>query len=294
MNKYLKNKLLPLFALVVLLGACKKEYESIQSVDDRAIQTYLSSNNLNFTKDPSGYYYNITDPGTGTDIANSDSIFYSFQFKTLSGQELPQSSDLAIPGTRLGYTDRFTIANRPFLFTPIRETLARLKRGGKATLIMPSNLAFGKNGLSAANVGSNENILVNLGIYTQTTRQEIDELEINNFLSENKLTAIKDSSRVRYIVSQQGTGDPILAASTLSVNYTGRLLTGPIFESTNGTAASVVLSQTIKGWDILRKFKAGTKIRLFIPSDLGYGESGYNQVPPNQVLDFDIEIVSVK
>ncbi|SDC53640.1 FKBP-type peptidyl-prolyl cis-trans isomerase [Pedobacter soli] len=293
MNKFTQLSLFTLLLATVIFSSCKKEYESIQSIDDAAIQAYLKKNNLSFEKDTSGYYYKVTTDGTGDVIKNSDSVYYSYTFKTLSGQLLNQTSNVMIPGTFLGYTDRFTINNVSYVFKPIREVLTKLKRGGKATLIMPSSMAFGKNGISFLNIGSNENILVDLGIYTESKVHQIDELEINNFLSANSLTAIKDPSRIRYIITQQGTGDQVLASSTLSVNYTGRLLSGTIFDQTNGTAVSIELANAIKGWGILTNFKAGTKIRLFIPSDLGYGQLGNGTIPGNAVLDFDIEIVSV-
>lgn len=44
---------------------------------------------------------------------------------------------------------------------------------------------------------------------------------------------------------------------------------------------------------MIPKFKVGTKFRMVIPSDLAYGRSGSGTIPPNAVLDFDIEIVSV-
>ncbi|WP_175634100.1 FKBP-type peptidyl-prolyl cis-trans isomerase [Pedobacter ghigonis] len=293
MNKFTQLSLFTLLLATVIFSSCKKEYESIETIDDAAIQAYLKKNNLSFEKDASGYYYKVTTDGTGDVIKNSDSVYYSYTFRTLSGQVLNQTSNVMIPGTFLGYTDRFTINNVSYVFTPIREVLTKLKRGGNATLIMPSNMAFGKNGISFLNIGSNENILVNLGIYSESKVHQIDELEINNFLSANSLTAIKDPSRVRYIVTQQGTGDQVLASSTLSVNYTGRLLNGNIFDQTSGTALSIDLANAIKGWGILKNFKAGTKIRLFIPSDLGYGQAGNGTIPGNAVLDFDIEIVSV-
>ncbi|WP_316846317.1 FKBP-type peptidyl-prolyl cis-trans isomerase [Pedobacter psychrodurus] len=293
MNNFTKLGLFTLLLATTIFSSCKKDYESIESVDDAAIQTYLKQNNLTFDRDTKGYYYKINTPGTGDVLQNQDSVFYSYTFKTLSGQVLNQTSNVMIPGTFLGYTDRFNINNISYVFTPIREVLTKLKRGGNATLIMPSNLAFGKNGVSVLNIGSNENILVELGIYSQQKIHQIDELELDNFLSANSLTAIKDPSRVRYIVTQQGTGDQVLPSSTLSLNYTGRLLNGTQFDSTNGTATSLELAGTIKGWSILSNFKAGTKIRLFIPSDLAYGQGGYNGIPGNAVLDFDIEIVSV-
>jgi len=287
MNNFTKLSLFTLLLAITIFSSCKKDYESIESVDDAAIQAYLKKSNLSFDKDAkTGYYYKINIPGTGNVIENQDSVFYSYTFKTLTGQVLNQTSDLMIPGTFLGYTDRFTINSVSYVFTPIREVLTKLKRGGQATLIMPSHLAFGKNGVSALNIGSNENILVDMGIYTQTKKHEIDEFEINKFIANNNLTLIKDPSRARYSISTPGTGTTAINLnSTLVANYTVRYLDGTVLQtSTDGTFTDV-LSNLYKGWQLILpgKVTAGGKLRLIIPSDLANGTP----------LDFDIEIVSV-
>ncbi len=287
MNKFTKLSLFALLLATTIFSSCKKEYESIESVDDAAIQAYLKKNNLSFDKDTKGYYYKVTTPGTGDAVKNQDSIYYSYTFKTLSGQVLNQTSDLMIPGTFLGYTDRFTINSVSYVFTPIREVLTKLKRGGKATLIMPSSMAFGRNGVSFLNIGSNENILVDLGIYPESKRHEIDEFEINKFITNNNLTLIKDPSRARYSITTPGTGtDVINVNSTIVANYTVRYLDGTVLQtSTDGTFTDV-LSNLYKGWQLILpgKVTAGGKLRLIIPSDLANGVSP---------LDFDIEIVKV-
>jgi len=303
MNKFTKLSLCLFLLATVLFSACQKEYESIETIDDAAIQAFVKASSVKYTKDTKGYYYSITNQGTGSAVKNSDSVFYSYKFKTLNGQLLNQTSDFLILGNFLGYTDQFTIGGTNYLFTPIREVLSKLNRGGTANLILPSNLAFGKNGLSAINVGSNENILVELGIYTESKIHDINELEINNFIKANNLTAIKDPSRVRYIVTQQGTGaTAINENSTVVYKYTGRLLNGTVFDSsTDGTFSSTFAGITVQGWkNIVPKFTAGAKFRMFIPSDLAYGQAGSQNlstgvfiIPRNAVLDFDIEIVSV-
>ncbi|NII85727.1 MULTISPECIES: FKBP-type peptidyl-prolyl cis-trans isomerase [unclassified Pedobacter] len=286
MNKFTQLSLFALLLATTIFSSCKKEYESIESVDDAAIQAYLKKNNLSFDKDPKGYYYKIITSGTGDVVKNQDSVYYSYTFKTLSGQVLNQTSDLMIPGTFLGYTDRFTINNVSYVFTPIREVLTKLKRGGKATLIMPSSMAFGKNGVSFLNIGSNENILVDLGIYAESKRHEIDEFEINKFISNNNLTLIKDPSRARYSITTPGTGtDVINLNSTIVANYTVRHLDGTVLQSSTDGTFSDVLSNLYKGWQLILpgKVTAGGKLRLVIPSDLANGTP----------LDFDIEIVKV-
>ena len=50
----------------------------------------------------------------------------------------------------------------------------------------------------------------------------------------------------------------------------------------------------IKGWgEGLTDIKEGGKIRLFIPSDLGYGQRGTGPIPGNSVLIFDVELIKV-
>ena len=287
MNKFTKLSLFALLLVTTIFSSCKKEYESIESVDDAAIQAYLKKNNLSFDKDTKGYYYKVTTPGTGATIANQDSVYYSYTFKTLSGQVLNQTSDLMIPGTFLGYTDRFTINSVSYVFTPIREVLTKLKRGGKATLIMPSSMAFGRNGVSFLNIGSNENILIDLGIYAESKRHEIDEFEINKFVTNNNLTLIKDPSRARYSITTPGTGtDVINVNSTIVANYTVRYLDGTVLQSSTDGTFTDVLSNLYKGWQLILpgKVTAGGKLRLIIPADLANGVSP---------LDFDIEIVKV-
>ncbi|QXU40646.1 FKBP-type peptidyl-prolyl cis-trans isomerase [Pedobacter sp. D749] len=287
MNKFTKLGLFTLLLATVVFSSCKKEYETIESVDDTAIQTYLKQNNLSFTKDATkGYYYKITTQGTGSAVANQDSVYYTYTFKTLSGQVLKQISDLMILGTYLGYTDQFAINSNTvnYVFAPVREVLTKLNRGGQATLIMPSHLAFGKNGLSALNIGSNENILVDLVMYSESKRHEIDELEINKLIANNNLTMIKDPSRARYSITTPGTGtDAINLNSTIVANYTLRTLDGVVVPQAG--QITDVLSNLFKGWQLILpgKVTAGGKLRLILPSDLTNGAP----------LDFDIEIVSV-
>ncbi|MDN3585149.1 hypothetical protein QWY86_00605 [Pedobacter aquatilis] len=285
MKNFTKISLLVLLA-AVLFTACEKQYDSIQVVDDNVIQTYIKQNNLTMTKDVTGYYYNIITPGIGSDLKNPDSIFYSYKFRLFNGTVLNNTSEYRIPGTFLGYTDRFTIGGTSYMFTPVREVLSKLKKGGTATLILPSNLAFGRNGLTAINVGSNENIIVDLGIYNLSKKHEVDEFEINKFVSNNNLTVIKDPSRARYNIITPGTGTDIINTnSTIVAKYTVRYLDGSVLESNTDGSFSAVLNSLYKGWQLILpgKVTAGGKLRLILPSDLTNGEA----------LDFDIEIVSV-
>jgi FKBP-type peptidyl-prolyl cis-trans isomerase len=275
-----------LFGAIIFLSSCEKEYESIEQLDSRNIEAYKKANpNLSFSDDPSGYSYAITNAGSGATLLNSDSVYYSYSFKSTTGTVYNQTSDLMIPGTLLGYTDRFAIGSSSYVLKPVREVLARLKRGGKAVLLLPSRMAFGKNGLTNFGIGSNETIVVELGIYNQAKRHEVDAYEIPQFISRNNLTFDTDANGIRYKVSSVGTGtDAIGEFSSLVLNYTGRYLDGTVFDE--GTGVTFRLDQLIQGWQLIlpNRVKAGGKIRIIIPSHLAYG---------SRPLDFDIEITSV-
>lgn len=277
--------IIALFSVLVIFSSCKKEYETLEELDSKNIQAYKAAHtNLTFT-DTAGYSYSISNIGTGQYALNSDSVYYSYAFKSVSGTVYNQTSDLMIPGTFLGYTDQFAIGNAGYVFKPVREVLSKIKLGGSATLLLPSRMAFGKNGLSNFGIGSNETIVVELGLSTLKKRHEVDAYEIPAFITKNNLTFTTDGSGIRYNVSTVGTGtDDIGEHSTLVVNYTGRYLDGTVFDA--GTGVSFRLDQLIKGWQVILpgKIKAGGKIRIIVPSHLAYGA---------RPLDFDIEVTTV-
>jgi FKBP-type peptidyl-prolyl cis-trans isomerase FkpA len=98
-----------------------------------------------------------------------------------------------------------------------------------------------------------------------------------------------------------GTGDEAVAGKSVTVNYTGTLADGTVFDSTakeGGTPFTFTLGagNVIKGWDQgVVGMKVGGKRKLVIPPDLGYGAQGAGStIPPNATLTFEIELLTVK
>jgi len=276
--------LLALFAVLTLFTSCKKEYETTEELDNRNIKSYKDAHpSLTFV-DIDGYSYSITDQGAGSSVVNTDSVYYSYAFKSTSGTVYNQTNDLYIPATFLGYTDRFSIGTAAYTFKPVREVLSKLKRGGKAVLLLPSRMAFGKNGLTAFGIGSNETIVVELGLYSFEKRHQADAFEIQTFITKNNLTFSTDPLGVKYNVSTPGTGADLVSSTTTFVcNYTGRYLDGTVFDQ--GSGATFRLGDLVAGWEVLAgKVSAGGKIRIIIPSHLAYKD---------RPREFEIEITSV-
>ncbi len=81
------------------------------------------------------------------------------------------------------------------------------------------------------------------------------------------------------------------ANSVVVVNYKGSLIDGSVFDTAlNDSTATLYLPNTVSGWqEGLKMVHNGAHIKLYIPSELGYGTSTSNSlIPPHSVLIFDI------
>lgn len=107
-------------------------------------------------------------------------------------------------------------------------------------------------------------------------------------------------SGLQYQVLTPGSADGIkpTAADTVVVHYAGTLIDGTKFDASydRGQPATFPVGGVIRGWtEILQHMTPGAKWKVFIPSELGYGERGAGgAIGPNQVLIFDIELLEVK
>ena len=122
--------------------------------------------------------------------------------------------------------------------------------------------------------------------------------ESEAFLAENKLKdgVAVTASGLQYIIEDKGTGIVPKAEDTVEVKYKGQLIDGTVFDqSPEGETVSFPLNGVIAGWtEGIQLIGEGGKIRLFIPSDLAYGEAGAGGViGPNAALIFDVELVKV-
>lgn len=120
------------------------------------------------------------------------------------------------------------------------------------------------------------------------------------FLAENgKRVEVKTTpSGLQYEVLTEGDGPMPEATDQVEVHYTGKLIDGTVFDSSvdRGVPATFGVTQVIPGWvEALQLMKAGSKWRLFIPSNLAYGPNGAPGSPigPNSTLIFDVELLKV-
>ena len=103
-------------------------------------------------------------------------------------------------------------------------------------------------------------------------------------------------SGLQYLVVKEGNGKKPGPNDVVTVHYTGRLIDGTVFDSSveHGEPATFAVGQVIPGWvEGLQLMSEGSAYRLFIPSELAYGEHGTGPIQPNSTLIFDVQLLKV-
>ncbi|MEH6512845.1 MAG: FKBP-type peptidyl-prolyl cis-trans isomerase [Maribacter arcticus] len=123
---------------------------------------------------------------------------------------------------------------------------------------------------------------------------EINEQDINTYLTANDLVSIKTESGLHYIIENQGDGVKPNTSSNVTVAYKGYFLNGTVFDESSAAGLDFGLNEVIKGWtEGIALFNEGGNGILLVPAHLGYGSFNYSSIPGGSVLVFDINLISV-
>lgn len=282
--------------LVSGLAACTKESvdPAVKFYDDNdvEIKDYVAANKLTGTQLASGLYYYITTPNpTGKLATVGEELEFSYKVTNLKTGQFVDSSTTAAPVYYpLGIGS---------VFPGLEQGLSLMREGEKATLLVPSYLAY------------NDQVRPTLPAYSVArfdvtlTRSRTEAQQIDDYIARNKLTVTETTtSGVRFIRTvTNASGAVPTAVQTLTIRYLGKQLrTANAFDSTGTSTFEATLGQNkyVKGFEEgLSKMKVGEKATVIFPSSLGYGTVGVIQnnryvISPYAPLRFDLELVSVK
>lgn len=121
----------------------------------------------------------------------------------------------------------------------------------------------------------------------------IDTVAIDTYLAANNIQAQRDPSGLRYVIKRMGKGPRPTIESTIKVLYKGTLLSdGTMFDQAT-SPVEWPLTQLVQGWQIgFPLLPKGSTATFYIPSTLGYGQTGYYpDIPPNANLIFEVELI---
>ena len=234
----------------------------------------------------SGLKYKITQKGTGTKATAGSKVTVHYTGTLTDGKKFDSSHD----------------RNQPISFTLGQgqvikgwdEGIALLQVGDKALFTIPPAIAYGANGAGGV-IPPNATLIFEvelLGVKEPVKPWDVKSTDTVTTASGLQYIVVEKTKNTDAVIPQSG--------QTVDVHYTGFLLNGKVFDSSveRGQPFSFELGQgrVIKGWDEgLALMQVGDKLRLIIPSSLGYGPNGAGgQIPPNATLVFDVELINVK
>ena len=116
--------------------------------------------------------------------------------------------------------------------------------------------------------------------------------------NKNKPGVVSMPSGLQYKIITNGTGAKPTKSDTVTVEYTGRLISGEVFDSTEkaGKPATFQLMQVIPGWtEALQLMPVGSTWELYVPSNLAYGVRNVGGlIGPNETLIFSVHLISIE
>ncbi len=137
--------------------------------------------------------------------------------------------------------------------------------------------------------------------YMAEQRKVVESKKLNEgkaFFDKNKTESgvITTASGLQYKIIKEGNGEKPLADNKVTVHYHGTLLDGKVFDSSvdRGQPIQISVGGVIKGWqEALQLMPVGSKWKLFVPANLGYGDQQAGPIEPNSILIFEVELISI-
>lgn len=129
--------------------------------------------------------------------------------------------------------------------------------------------------------------------YSDDQKNEFDD-EIEAYIEKNDLDLERSESGLYFKIIEQGEGDKILFRDKVSFKYKGEFLDGKVFdEQTEPLEYNVDI--LIGCWkEIMLELNVGGKAFIISPPTLGYGANDLDDIPPNSILVYELEVVGVK
>ncbi|MBI9034352.1 MAG: FKBP-type peptidyl-prolyl cis-trans isomerase [Bacteroidales bacterium] len=189
-----------------------------------------------------------------------------------------------------------------------------MRKGGKATVIVPSKLAFGEKGKSLT-IPPYSPLIYNIDLLDIKTAAEIKAVQLDQAERLNERNdrnakegmaylikmagkdgVISTKSGLLYEIVKQGTGSIPTKSDKVQVHYSGSLIDGRKFDGTKDHAATFKVDGVISGWtEVLQLMPVGSKYKVYIPSGLAYHGNPPEGtiIEPFMPLVFEIELITI-
>jgi peptidylprolyl isomerase len=247
----------------------------------------------------SGLRYSEVKVGTGAEAKNGDLIEIQFKGWIIKDSsnlfsdwsvDSTKKADLIADSYAMNQPMKFVLGTESFI-KGSEEGIVGMKTGGQRTIIIPSYLCYGPEGMGPIPPNTNIRVLVELVSTKEAVTAKMWDVDSTLF----KTTA----SGLKYVIVKEGEGELVGKEKQATVHYSGFLLDGTKFDSSVERDEPFTfvagVGQVIPGWDEgVQLMKKGSKARFIVPSNLAYGDRDLGKIPPNSILIFDVEVLDVK
>jgi len=284
--------------------------EEMQKREEANLNKYLTEKKITIKPRESGIFYLEMEAGTGLKIDSGCMVKINLRVYLIDGKLLYNSTDRPEP-IKFRYGKRFDTQG-------LDEAIGLMRGGGKATIIVPSKMAFGDQGkgslvppftplvyeVEILDVQSKADFEKEQAetkakekLQKETAKKE-EAYKIAKYLKDNNVNVAPTSTGLFYIEKVKGTGRQPVPGDKVSVHYTGTFLDGKKFDSSFDRNAPFAFTlgkgQVIKGWDEgIALMHQGGKATLIIPSNIAYGDRTMGEITPYSTLVFEVELLEV-
>lgn len=300
-----------IFRLTVLAMAC--------------VSLFAACNKNNFKKTDNGLLYRFETVNNEGDQPQIGDVLVV---------ELTWRLDSTVLFSNVGKPDRLMQVRQDMFKGDINEGLLMMHKGDKATFAIPADSIakfMQPNQMPPSfQQGTDQKYYYEISLVDIVTREELEQEQANfveemnkrqaeepaliaQYIKDNNITVKPTASGLYVIVRKKGNGPKVEAGKDVSIDYTGRLLDGTVFDSSREADAleaglvqqgrkyeplsyKVGAQPLIKGWDegVMGQTE-GSEITLVIPSEIAYGSRGSGKdILPFTPLVFDLTILEVK
>ena len=283
--------------IAAIFSSCKKDEVDYAAIEQKTLSEYLQLNYPNVTADKDGLYTVEETEGTGISPLPESYVLVNYSIAKISGpinkiifdtNNETIARDNRLYSDRIHYTPTVWKANE--MLNGIKLALNKMKEGGKAKFIMPSNLAYGDK--EAGYLPAYSTLIVEIELVKVI--DNIDTYETNVILKhieDSPLEFNLTESGVYLAITGEGKGEKYKEGATISLVCTGKYLDGKVFNSRSTLELTIGQNQVIPGFEAaVKELKSGSKATVIIPYKMGYGTKGKSPIKGYETLVFELEM----
>ncbi len=235
-----------------------------------------------FIEDDSGIQYRINEPGKGNKAASNDMVWVHYSLMLQDSTVIDNSWERGDPVYfKLGAGQ---------VIPGWEKAISYLRKGDKATLVIPPDLAYGNR--EVGQIPPNSTLIFDVEIIDIKPAPKPFEIEPN-------LDITTTTSGLRYGVVKPGKGTMLVTGMRVKIHYNGFFEDMTPFDSSHDRNEPLEFTlgkgMVIKGLEEgIAKLRVGDKARLWVPYQLAYGETGRGHIPPATNLIFDVEVLDAQ